>query len=147
MQVAESRQILNLYKIWRTSTDSLSNYLIFTLDIQMFFLEIGRNGKFLLTTMVFFFHFKKYSSTPTMCEKFTESFRTHSDPFISDDFCCYSQPRFDEAAKFFSSESKNLFRNQNSLDWCNLRSGLLTASIHSLLRGRFSFRLSRQNFI
>ena len=88
-----------------------------------------------------------------MCGKFSRAFRTHSDPFISDDVCCYSQPRFDGAAKFFSSENikflldnssfsalppsviyctvpKNLFRNQNSLDGCNLRSGpILTASI------------------
>ena len=116
-------------------------------DSDTFFLEIGRNSKFLLTTMFFFFHFKKYSSTPTMCGKFTESFRAHSDPFTSDDFCCYSRPRFDEAAKFFLQKLKTFLETKIAY-WCNLRSGpILTASIHSLLRGRFSFRLSRQNFI
>ena len=72
---------------------------------MFFFLEIDHNGKFLLITMVFF-HVKKYSSTPTICGKFTESFRTHSDPFITDHFGLYSQPRFDEAAQFFLQKGK-----------------------------------------
>ena len=45
--------------------------------------------------------YKKCSSTPTICWKFIRAFGTHLDPFISDDVCCYSQPRFDEAAKLF----------------------------------------------
>ena len=44
---------------------------------------------------------KKYSSTPTICWKFSRALGTHPDPFISDEVCCYSQPRFDEAAKLF----------------------------------------------
>ena len=40
---------------------------------------------------------KKYSSTDNLLR----AFGTHSDPFISDDVCCYSQPRFDETAKLF----------------------------------------------
>ena len=33
-----------------------------------------------------------HSSTPTICGKFSKAFGTHTDPFISDDVCCYSQP-------------------------------------------------------
>ena len=33
--------------------------------------------------------------------KVSGAFGIHPDPFISDDVCCYSQPRFDEAAKLF----------------------------------------------
>ena len=40
---------------------------------------------------------KRYSSTDNLLR----AFGTHSDPFISDDVCCYSQPRFDETAKLF----------------------------------------------
>ena len=93
-------------------------------DLRLeFFGEIGRN--FLLTTMFFY---KKYSSTPTMCEKFSRAFEPIRIPSLV--VCCYSQSRFDEAAKFFSSENKNLFKNQSCLDGYNLRSGpILTASI------------------
>ena len=45
---------------------------------------------------------KKYSSTPTICWKFSKAFGTHPDPLISGDVCCYSQPRFDGAAKLFT---------------------------------------------
>ena len=31
-------------------------------------------------------------STPTICWKFSKTFGTHTDPFISDDVCFYSQP-------------------------------------------------------
>ena len=40
--------------------------------------------------------YKKYSSN----QQFVE-IGTHPDPFISDDVCCYSQPRFDKATKLF----------------------------------------------
>ena len=34
-------------------------------------------------------------------KRLAELLRTHPDLFISDDVCCHSQPRFDEAAKLF----------------------------------------------
>ena len=34
-------------------------------------------------------------STPTVCWKFSTAFGTHPHSFISDDVCCYSQPRFE----------------------------------------------------
>ena len=44
---------------------------------------------------------KTYSSTPTICWKFSRAFGIHPDPFVSDGVCCYSQPRFDEHCLLF----------------------------------------------
>ena len=44
---------------------------------------------------------KKYSSTPTICWKFSKGFGIHPDPFISDGVSCYSQPRFEEHCLLF----------------------------------------------
>ena len=49
---------------------------------------------------------KNYSLTPTICWKFSKAFGTHPDSFISGDVCCYSQPRFDGAAKLFHKLGK-----------------------------------------
>ena len=46
--------------------------------------------------------------------KLPRAFGTDPDPFISDNLCCYSQSRFDEAAKLFHKLGKGGGPDQGS---------------------------------
>ena len=57
---------------------------------------------------------EKYSLMPTIFCKLRRALKTHSDPVVSD-FCCYSQPFFDEAAKLFRKLGEGTSTDQGSL--------------------------------
>ena len=75
---------------------------------------------------------KKYSLTPTICWKFSKAFGTHPNPFISGDVCCYSQPRFDGAAKLFHKLRKGCSPDHGSFPVAGYECGV--ACVLSVLR-------------